>query len=261
MLDGDTPQERLHHLIDSFDSLRPRMTELPATQSPVVLDSVRLSPPVPSPGKILVTTARYGPDAEPQPLLATLKSPESVIGPGDTVHLPDVDSSWQFVPRAMLGLVIRGPARNISAENWRTAVFGHMCVIDVMARGDQMFGRDYWLAKSDTLGPLGPCIVTADELPDPTGLRVRSWHNATLAQDFLIADASHSIPEQLTFATTVMTLHTGDVLACGTNVPTPGHRPLASSAAAPQQSPVLHRQLLGARATRSPSAEHVPQEP
>jgi 2-keto-4-pentenoate hydratase/2-oxohepta-3-ene-1,7-dioic acid hydratase in catechol pathway len=79
-----------------------------------------------------------------------------------------------------------------------------------------MFGRDYWLAKSDTLGPLGPCIVTVDEVPDPTPLRVRSWQNSSPAQDFLIADASHPIAEQVALVTTVMTLHTGDVLACGT---------------------------------------------
>ena len=103
----------------------------------------------------------------------TLKSPESVIGPGETVRLPNVDPTWEFVPRAMLGLVIRGPARSVAADAWHTAVFGYTCVIDVMARGDQQFGRDYWLAKADTLGPLGPCIVTRDELPDP-GAAARS---------------------------------------------------------------------------------------
>jgi 2-keto-4-pentenoate hydratase/2-oxohepta-3-ene-1,7-dioic acid hydratase in catechol pathway len=216
LLDGDTPQERLQHLIDSFDTLRPRLTELAATASPVPLDSVRLLPPIPWPGKILITTANYTNDPS-QPLLATLKSPESVIGADDTVRLPDVDSSWQFLPQAMLGLVIRGPAKNVSANNWHTAVFGYTCVIDVMARGDQQFGRDLWLAKSDTLGPLGPCIVTTDELADPTSLRVRSRHNGSPAQDFLIAQASQSIPDQLQFTTTVMSLHSGDILACGTS--------------------------------------------
>ena len=144
----------------------------------------------------------------------------------ETVKLPDVDpAAWQFVPQAMLGLVIRGPARDISAEQWQRAVFGYTCVIDVMARGDQQFGRDYWLAKSDTLGPLGPCIVTIDDIPDPTPLRLRSWQNGSTAQDFPLADASHSIPEQVALATTVMTLHTGDVLACGTAQA--GARPLA----------------------------------
>lgn len=215
----ETPQAQLQHLIDGFDTLRPRLSELASTASPIPLGSVRLHPPVPQPGKILLTTATYGGLAEPPAqLLATLKSAESVIGPDQTIRLPDVDpAAWQFVPQAMLGLIIRGPAKDITADRWQTAVFGYTCVIDVMARGDQQFGRDYWLAKSDTLGPLGPCIVTLDELPDPAGLRVRSWQNSAPAQDYAIRDGSHSIPDQVAFATTVMTLHTGDVLACGTS--------------------------------------------
>jgi 2-keto-4-pentenoate hydratase/2-oxohepta-3-ene-1,7-dioic acid hydratase in catechol pathway len=228
-LDGllvpDEPQAMLAQLIADFDSLQPR---LEALTSPV-LNDVKLLPPVPRPGKILVTTATYGSSGaeERQQLLMTLKSSESVIGPGKTVRLPNVDPTWEFVPRAMLGLVIRGPARTVAADAWHTAVFGYTCVIDIMARGDQQFGRDYWLAKSDTLGPIGPCIVTRDELPDPNRLRVRSWQNGQPAQDFAIADASHTIAEQVEFATTVMTLHNGDVLACGTSPI--GLRPLADA--------------------------------
>ena len=207
---GETTQEQLQSLIDSGDELRL------GRDGAIPLAQVRLLPPVPCPGKIVVTTATYGSSAQQQQLLATLKSPESVIGPNDTVRLPKVDSTWQFLPQAMLGLVIRGPAKDISATNWQRAVFGYTCVIDIMARGDQQFGRDFWLAKADTLGPVGPCIVTLDEIADPASLRVRSWQNDVPAQDFLLRDASHSIAEQVEFVTTVMTLHSGDVLACGT---------------------------------------------
>jgi 2-keto-4-pentenoate hydratase/2-oxohepta-3-ene-1,7-dioic acid hydratase in catechol pathway len=224
----DSPQAELEYLIESFDVLRPRLGELAASSPAIPLVQVRLLPPVPWPGKILVTTATCDapPTEAPPQLLATLKSPESVVGPGATIQLPDVPAdTWQFVPQAMLGLVIRGPAKDVSAENWRRAVFGYTCVIDVMARGDQTFGRDYWLAKSDSLGPLGPCIVTVDEIADPTPLRVQSWQNGSPAQDFVVGDASHSIPEQVAFATTVLTLHSGDILACGTAPTSP--RPLA----------------------------------
>jgi len=227
LLDGESPQDKLQHLIDTFAELRADLDALAATAAPVALDRVRLLPPVPSPGKILITTATYaGRTDPPAELLMTLKSAESVIGPGETVRLPDVDrTTWQFVPQAMLGLVMRGPAKGIEAAEWQKAVFGYTCVVDVMARGDQQFGRDYWLAKSDTLGPLGPCIVTVDEILDPSVLRVSSWQNGSPAQDFSIADASHTVPEQVEFATTVMTLHTGDVLACGSALE--GQRPLA----------------------------------
>jgi 2-keto-4-pentenoate hydratase/2-oxohepta-3-ene-1,7-dioic acid hydratase in catechol pathway len=216
---GDTPQEQLLRLIDSPD--------VPSAHrdAAIPLAQVRLLPPVPRPGKIVVTTAVYGASAPPQQLLATLKSPESVIGPGQTVRLPAVDGTWQFVPQAALGIVIRGPAKDVKAAQWQRAVFGYTSVIDVMARGDQQFGRDYWLAKADTLGPLGPCIVTVDEIPDPASLRVRSWQNGGAAQDFRLADASHSIPEQVELVTTVMTLNSGDVLVCGSSPE--GQRPVS----------------------------------
>jgi 2-keto-4-pentenoate hydratase/2-oxohepta-3-ene-1,7-dioic acid hydratase in catechol pathway len=221
-LTGDTPQEQLQQLIDEFDRLRPRFER---SGTAVLITEVRLLPPVPQPGKILVTTATYGVSAQPRQLLATLKSAESVIGPEDGVRLPAVEAPWQFVPQAMLGIVMRGPAKDVTAGQWQRAVFGYTCVIDIMARGDQQFGRDFWLAKADTLGPLGPCIVTVDDVPDPSALRVQSWQNGAAAQTYVIADASHSIAEQVEFVTTVMTLHSGDVVACGTSPE--GQMPLA----------------------------------
>jgi 2-keto-4-pentenoate hydratase/2-oxohepta-3-ene-1,7-dioic acid hydratase in catechol pathway len=224
---GGSPQEALVQVIDTFDELRPRLESLAADGSPQPLNRLRLLAPVPRPGKIVLTTAVYagGASIERQQLLMTLKSAESVIGPGETIRLPQAGDQWQFVPQAALGLVIRGPSKGVSAGAWRTAVFGYTCVVDVMARGDQQMGRDFWLAKADTLGPLGPCILTADEVSDPSALRVRSWQNGVPAQEYGVADASHSIPEQIEFATTVLTLHSGDVLACGTSPS--GQRPLA----------------------------------
>ena len=224
LLIGETPQEQLQYLIDSFDALRPRLETLLATGGSIPLSELRLLPRVPRPSKIVLTTATYDASAQTPALLATLKSAESVIGPGGVVQLPEVDDRWQFVPQAALGLVIRGSAKDVPAAEWQRAVFGYTCVIDVMAQGDQLFGRDYWLAKADTLGPLGPCIVTVDEIDDPTRLHVHSWQNGTPAQDFLICDASHSIAEQVEFVTMVMTLYSGDVLVCGTN--SRGQRPL-----------------------------------
>ena len=215
----------LADLIDRFAELRPGIEDLARAADALPVDSVRLLAPVPRPGKILCSTGAYSGRAdEPAPLLMTLKSAESVIGPGETIQLPSPSGDWQFVPEAELGLVIRGPAKGVKAESWRTAVFGYTCVVDVMAQGDTQFGRDFWLAKADTLGPLGPCVVTADELPDPTALRVRSWLNGAPLQDYAMADADFAVPQLVEFATTVMTLASGDVLACGTSVD--GLRPL-----------------------------------
>jgi 2-keto-4-pentenoate hydratase/2-oxohepta-3-ene-1,7-dioic acid hydratase in catechol pathway len=215
-------------LIERFDDVRGGLDRLIDTVDPIPAAEVQLLPPLPRPGKILCSTATYGGPVQtgerPQ-LLLTLKSAESVIGPGQVVQLPDVGEEWQFQPEAELGLVIRGPARNIAAADWQRAVFGYTCVIDVMASGDTQFGRDFWLAKSDTLGPLGPCIVTADEVSDPYGLLVASWINGEPAQEYAIADADYAPAEQVELATTIMTLETGDILACGTS--RQGLRPIA----------------------------------
>jgi 2-keto-4-pentenoate hydratase/2-oxohepta-3-ene-1,7-dioic acid hydratase in catechol pathway len=216
----------LESIIDSFASERANMEHQAQTVAPLALGDVELLPPLPRPGKILCSTATYGGEsgAERAPLLLTLKSAESVIGPGQTVQLPAVGDEWQFVPEAELGVVIGGPVKTIKAADWNKAVFGFTCVIDVMARGDTQFGRDFWLAKSDTLGPLGPCIATVDEIADPHALRVRSFVNGEPAQDYAISEADYSIGEQVELATTIMTLKTGDVLACGTS--RTGLRPL-----------------------------------
>jgi len=214
---AESAQAAMQTLIDGFATLRPQLERLAQQAAPQPVDEVRLLAPL-HPGKILCSTGTFAlPGAEPAPLLMTLKSAESVIGPGETIQLPDVDASWDFVPEAELGVVIRGPAKQVSTDNWRSAVFGYTCVVDVMGRGDTTFGRDYWLAKADTLGPLGPCIVTADELVDPRLLRVRSWQNGQPRQDFAVGEALYDVARLVEFATTVMTLYTGDVLACGTS--------------------------------------------
>jgi len=224
IVSGESPQAALEKLIGEFDTLRPRLESL-RSGTAIPLQSVRLLPPVPRPGKILCTTAVYGAGLEKRQLLLTLKSAESVIGPDATVRLPVTSGSqWEFVPQVALALVMRGPSKSLTADTWMSAVFGVTCGVDVMARGDEQLGRDFWLAKSDTLNPLGPCIATLDELGDLKRIRVRSWQNGEAAQSFNIAEASHSIPEQLELATTIMTLHSGDVVLCGT-APT-GQRPL-----------------------------------
>lgn len=201
----------LREIIDNFDRLRPWLEE--RLNNEPVMGATLLAPI--RPGKILCSTNRYGSDGEVPPLLMTLKSTESVA---EQILLPDTFEPWDFFPEAELGLVIRGPAKQLSADNWHQAVFGYTCVVDVMARGgDTMFGRDYWVSKSDTLCPIGPWIATLDEIADPNALRVQSWQNGFPAQSYSTVDAQYTVGQQLEFITSVMTLYTGDVLACGTD--------------------------------------------
>jgi 2-keto-4-pentenoate hydratase/2-oxohepta-3-ene-1,7-dioic acid hydratase in catechol pathway len=167
------------------------------------------------PGKILCSTNRYAAEGEVPPLLMTLKSTESVA---EQIVLPETFEPWDFFPEAELGIVVKGPAKQLSADNWQQAVFGYTCVVDVMARGgDTMFGRDYWVSKSDTLCPIGPWITTLDDVEDPNALRVQSWQNGFPAQSYSTTAAQYTLGQQLEFITSVMTLYTGDVLACGTD--------------------------------------------
>ena len=69
----------------------------------------------------------------------------------------------------------------------------------------------------DTFAPLGPCIVTANEIADPNDLHVRFWASGELRHDYHTNDMEHPVPELVEFATTIMTMHSGNVIACGTN--------------------------------------------
>jgi 2-keto-4-pentenoate hydratase/2-oxohepta-3-ene-1,7-dioic acid hydratase in catechol pathway len=201
----------MREVIDKYDQLRPSLEERLGAQ-PVA--GAQLIAPI-RPGKLVCSTNRFAADEEPPPLLMTLKSSESVA---EQIVLPETFEPWDFFPEAELGLVIKGPAKQLTAESWQSAVFGYTCVVDVMARGgDTMFGRDYWVSKSDSLCPIGPWIVTLDEVADPNALQVHSWQNGFPAQSYSTGHAQYTLGQQLEFITSVMTLYTGDVLACGTD--------------------------------------------
>ena len=220
--EGHTPQLTMQGLIDRFDELRPRLEDLARNGPAVPEESVRLRPPLPRPGKILACIANYWEHAqrEPRALNMFLKSSDAVVGPGDTIVLPEFTEPWIFMHEAELGLVIKGPAKMVAADGWKSAVFGYTTMIDVSARGEgrRTWKTGSWLGKSfDTFAPIGPCIVTADEIADPNDLHVRLWNDGQLRHNYNTDDMEHRVPELIAFASTIMTLNTGDLIACGTN--------------------------------------------
>src|SRR4030095_5150811 len=118
------------------EALRPAFERLAASALPVPLDVVRLRPPLPRPGKILACIGNYWEHAqrEPRPLNMFMKNPDAVVGPGDTIVLPEFTVPWIFMPEAELPLVLRGPAKMVRAKDWQGAVFGYTSMIDVSAR-------------------------------------------------------------------------------------------------------------------------------
>ncbi len=217
-----TAQLTMQSIIDEFDRLRPSLERLAAEGEARPPDTVRLRPPLPRPGKILCCIANYWEHAqrEARPLNMFLKNPEAVIGPGDTIVLPELTEPWIFMHEAELALVIKGPAKKVSQQDWKSAVFGYTGLIDVSARGEgrRTWKAGSWLGKSfDTFAPIGPCIVTADEVPDPNDLVIRFWNDGQLRHNYNTDDMEHRVPELVEFASSVMTLNSGDLIACGTN--------------------------------------------
>jgi 2-keto-4-pentenoate hydratase/2-oxohepta-3-ene-1,7-dioic acid hydratase in catechol pathway len=219
---GTTPQATMQNVIDDFDTLRPTLEQLARDGTAVPVDQVRLRAPLPRPGKILACIANYWEHGalEARPLNMFLKNPDAVIGPGDTIVLPEMTEPWIFMHEAELALVIKGPAKGVKQADWRRAVFGYTGMIDVSARGEgrRTWKAGSWLGKSfDTFAPIGPCIATLDEIPNPNDVHVQFWVDGQLRHNYSTDDMEHLVPELVEFASAIMTLNSGDVIACGTN--------------------------------------------
>jgi 2-keto-4-pentenoate hydratase/2-oxohepta-3-ene-1,7-dioic acid hydratase in catechol pathway len=225
-----SPQQLMVQIIDNFEELRPAFARLAKQAVPLPLDIVRIRPPLPRPGKFINCIANYWEHAQRQPraLNMFLKNPDAVIGDGDTIVLPEMTEApfydgpgpYVFHHEAELGLVIKGPAKRLKEADWQHAVFGCTGVIDVSARVEGRFSwrQGSWMGKSfDTFGPIGPFITTLDEIGDPNQLRIRFYNNGDLYHDYVTDDMEHKVPQLIEFASTIMTLYSGDVVACGTN--------------------------------------------
>ena len=221
-LDDGSPQQLVGRIIDTFEDLRPELERLMSSAAPIPLSELRLRAPLPRPGKILCCIGNYWEhmQRDTRPLNMFLKNPDAVIGPSDTIVLPRFEEPYVFQHEAELAIVIKGPAKEVSEADSSNAIFGYTCLIDVSARaeGRRTWRDGSWMGKSfDTFAPLGPCIVTADEIPDPNDLWVMFWNNQELRHDYNTNDMEHRVPELIAFATAIMTLNSGDVISCGTN--------------------------------------------
>jgi 2-keto-4-pentenoate hydratase/2-oxohepta-3-ene-1,7-dioic acid hydratase in catechol pathway len=221
-LAAGTPTETMIGIIDHYDELKPALEKLARSAKALPLARVRLRAPLMRPGKVLCCIGNYWEHQvrEPKPLNMFLKNPDATIGPGDTIMLPENEEPSSFQHEAELALVFKGPAKGVKQKNWRKAIFGYSLMIDVSARSDGRFNwrRGSWMSKSfDTFGPLGPCIVTADEIEDPNNLQLQFWNDGQLRHDYSTNDMEHRVPALVEFATGVMTMNSGDIIACGTN--------------------------------------------
>jgi 2-keto-4-pentenoate hydratase/2-oxohepta-3-ene-1,7-dioic acid hydratase in catechol pathway len=213
------PHDLISGLIERFADYRVRIEATAATDG-VPLSAVRLRPPLPKPTTIVCMAVNYmedGTRSEPAPINAFLKSPAAIIGPGDTMELPDAPAKV-FEGEAELAVVIGRRAKNVRAADAMGHVFGYVNFIDGSARGLPPAGNTFYQMKSrDTFAPIGPFIVTADEIADPHKLGIILSVNGKVKQKFNTDDMAHKIPRCIEWVSAIHTLEPGDILATGTN--------------------------------------------
>ena len=215
-----SPQDLINRVIENFDDFRGALQQAADSGSGVPLEHVRLRPPLPKPGNVVAMAVNYMEDGtrdEPAPINAFHKSPNAVIGPGDTMILPDVPATI-FEGEAEMALVIGKRASHVRQEDAFDYVFGYTNFIDGSARGLPPSGNTFYQMKSrTTFAPLGPWIVTADEINDPHELPIKLWVNGELKQNFNTNDMAHKIPRIIEWVSSVHDLEPGDIIATGTN--------------------------------------------
>ena len=160
------------------------------------------------------TSKKAAPD---HPIIFT-KATTSVIGPGESIPSKN-DPTNSIDYEGELGLVIGKRSRNIKKADAYGIIFGYTIINDVTARDLQNLHKQWFLGKSpDGFCPMGPAIVTADEIPDATKLKLVTKVNGEVRQDAKVSDLIFDIPTLIETITSTMTLIPGDIIATGTPV-------------------------------------------
>jgi len=193
----------------------------PPQDSAFPLASVQLRAPVPRPPKLICVGLNYrGHAAEARqeiPKVPTIfaKFSNVVIGPGQAIVLPKNSHKPDY--EAELAFVIGIGGRHIPSYAWREHVFGYTAFNDVSARDVQRATSQWMMGKSfDTFAPMGPCLVSADEIADPHALDISLRIGGETLQDSNTRELIFKIPDLVAFLSSVVTLGPGDVVATGT---------------------------------------------
>ena len=200
--------------IDAFVSNPPADSTFP-------LASVRLLAPVPRPLKLICIGLNYRDHAaearQEIPKVPTIfaKFSNVVIGPGEPIVLPKISRKPDYEAEFMF--VIGTGGRHIAAEDWQRHVFGYTVFNDVSARGFQSVTSQWMIGKTfDTFAPMGPYLVSADEIPDPHALDISLSIDGEVLQHSNTRELIFKIPDLVAYLSSVVTLEPGDVVATGT---------------------------------------------
>ncbi|MBM2826271.1 MAG: Fumarylacetoacetate hydrolase [Dehalococcoidia bacterium] len=221
-------QAAMEAIITNMDAIRAELSRLEQEGEVVPLSSVAFQAPLPKPGKILCmggNFTEFGHRA-PGPMWGFLKSSEAVVGPRGTVILPPDDANI-FHHEAELVLVFGRAGKDVKEDEAMDYVFGYTCGVDVSARMPAAQGggptafrawRGVSAGKSfPTFAPIGPAIVTKDQVSDPQRLQIRLSVNDELRGDFNTSDMAHSIAKSIAFVSSFESFGPGDILYTGTN--------------------------------------------
>ena len=184
-------------------------------------EALTYAPVVPNPGKVLCIGLNYSKHAAesglapPEYPVLFSKFNNAIAAPNEDIPM---QADWKTVDyESELGVVIGKTARNVSEAEALDCVFGYCNMNDLSERDLQMRSGQWLLGKSlDKFLPIGPYVVTADEIPDPQNLSVKGWMNGELRQDSNTGDMIFSVAEVIAYASKVMTLSPGDIISTGT---------------------------------------------
>ena len=187
----------------------------------IPLNSINLIAPVPRPPKIFCIGLNYGDHAKESkmevPAVPTVfaKYPSSVIGPGEPIVLSSATQKPDY--EAEFAVVIGKRAKQVQRAQWQDCVFGYTIVNDVSARDVQLATSQWTLGKSfDTFAPMGPHIVTVDEIPDPHVLEIRLSIGGETLQHSNTRELIFGVPELIEYLSQMITLEPGDIISTGT---------------------------------------------
>ena len=188
----------------------------------VPLQDARLHAPIQRPAKLIGIGLNYSDHAEetgadiPEKPIVFGKYSNSVVGPNEAIRIPEITEQVDY--EAELAVIIGRAARNVSEEEALDYVFGYTNANDVSSRDLQFSEGGQWTrSKSiDTFCPIGPCIVTKDEVPDPQNLSIRATLNGEVVQDGHTSKMIFSVAQIVSFLSSGMTLEPGDVIITGT---------------------------------------------
>lgn len=217
------PPVFLLRLIADFPRLRPALEEAAGDSDGRDLDRVQLRAPVLNPGKILAAPGNYRRHVNEMGLTKTiedkldkaifLEAPSSIIGPGETILIPPELRDRAVQHEAELAVVIGRRGKRIPAGKAADYIFGYTALVDITVRGreDRCTRKSY-----DTFTPVGPMLVTADEIPDPQDVGIRLWVNDEPRHDGSTRDMIYDVFKLVEYASSIFTLYPGDILSTGT---------------------------------------------